>query len=463
MAIMVDPELFAFTLETLFPTAVFPPRTFVSQQGSFNGFIDTKTVMIVGLGRREEVLVSDAIGDETDGQPVDFDSTKQPDGRHFSLSTFPVVEDSLKVFRFSIDSGVEEELSEDDFEFSLEFGYVVLSHPLRLKETLRVQYVAEPDINDPELFFDIDSIEQKHGNASLENTLSLAASFAFLNGAERVLACQADNSGEDPTWTQAFVSLEKEEGYYLVPVPIDNYVEIVAAAKQHVIKMSSVKQRKERVLVAGETADLTQEDIDLLRDTFRALFLTPLEATTIISGETTILDGRYLAAAASGKMSSFANIALSLTRKELLGFSIAKKHVLPDLESEGITDQGIILTRPRSGQSVQVFRATTTTDSQVIEEVEPSIVRISDFIAKNIRKELSSRFVGRVIVPTVLAELTRAIEAFLKKTIQQGLLTTFANLTVKPDLVEPRQVNVTFQAEPVFPLNKIVIRFSFIV
>jgi len=67
----------------------------------------------------------------------------------------------------------------------------VESGVLKANDELEVRYVSELDLNDPQSFFSPQALYAKHGQPSATNTLSLAASLAFQNGAPEIVAVQA--------------------------------------------------------------------------------------------------------------------------------------------------------------------------------------------------------------------------------------------------------------------------------
>lgn len=71
------------------------------------------------------------------------------------------------------------------------FTVQVSSRVLQAQDKLEIHYIATTDLNDPETFTDPNKLFEKHGSASLTNTLSLGAQMAFENGATSVLAIQA--------------------------------------------------------------------------------------------------------------------------------------------------------------------------------------------------------------------------------------------------------------------------------
>ena len=69
-----------------------------------------RQLCIMGEGRREELIVSSAIGSGEDGEAADF-STEDPDGRHFQLSLYPIISNRLDLYlNGSLLTGTEDEV-----------------------------------------------------------------------------------------------------------------------------------------------------------------------------------------------------------------------------------------------------------------------------------------------------------------------------------------------------------------
>lgn len=76
------------------------------------------------------------------------------------------------------------------FDVGDKFFINVKSRILKKNDRLEAKYIAESDINDPELFLSSVELAKKHGQESLTNTLSLGARLCFENQAPFVLAVQ---------------------------------------------------------------------------------------------------------------------------------------------------------------------------------------------------------------------------------------------------------------------------------
>ena len=449
------PLLKNFEFDFASPVSLYPTRYYTPtlREGEFT---DTSTVAIIGMGHREEVLVTQGAGEEDEGQPVDFQVGNQPDGRHFKVTSFPITAGTLEITL--IHENVEMQLVENlNYSVDIALGYIVLFHPIALNDRLSVVYSSDADTNVPELFLNIDSLIAKFGTPSVENTLSLGASLAFANGARRVLAVQAFDPISDPQWSKAYTALSKEEAYFVVPIPPSQYASVVSKGLSHVEDQSSTKNRHERVLVVGETSDITENDLSIFRNSFRATYIQPGELLqTVIKGETAYLDGRYIAAIYAGKFSSMSYIAEPMTGKTLIGFDISWQPRITNIELDQKVSKGITFVKTLASGG-QVYRGITTISSGLAVEEEPSIVRIRDFLAINIRKALEDRYVGQPIVDGILQSIEDTVTSFLSSQKDSRIISKFTNVRAVIDSVEPRQVNVSFDVQPVYPLNSIVI------
>lgn len=425
----------------------------------FNEFIDTNTVAIIGYGSRSEQLISYATGDGKDGVGVSFRSENLPDGRHFQLKSFPIVPNSLQVFLFR--KGRSLQLDPADYVVNLATGQIVLDHPLELGEQLSTSYISNSDINQPELFTsnNLSSLYEKHGTPNKDNSLSLAAQLAFENGATRVVAIQPLPISEDPTWDLAFRALEKQECYWVVPVVSledqDFYPAIRAKAFNHVTKMSQIQYRRERVLFASRIG----EEINAFNSS-RAVLLevdNQNKAFRLIDNSLEQLHTSFLAAALAGRACSLASIALPLTKKNILGFTIGGKDKSPRLDLENKLFQGFTTLQPlASGGSIFQARTSYIGSSPIYQE--PSIQRISDHISKTLRTLLEEQFVGKNIDQQLKFNITNSINQFLNRSLD--IISSGSLVQCEVDSVEPRQLNIVIQYNPLYPLNQLSVQIN---
>lgn len=255
-------------------------------------------------------------------------------------------------------------------------------------------------------------------------------------------------------------------------LPSQDVINLVAtgqlATLNHALIMSETKNRQERVCLFGSYEFV---DLDFILDpitgleanfgnTNRVQFYWPggTSVNRVVGGENQILDGQYVAAAGAGFYAS-RPLATTQTNKTLVGFTIpqAQKLSLDETNFAGGAGASIVAPLAAGGKIVNGF--TTSNSGRAVEE-EMMITRISDFTAKTTRERLESAFVGAIITPNLLADIESAAVSILEQLKSQGIITSFTKPQVRVDNNEPRQVNVTFDISPVFPLNWIFIRFS---
>lgn len=301
----------------------------------------------------------------------------------------------------------------------------------------------------------------------------------------------------DANWTNAYAAAEKIDIDMVVPLPSQTISAIFQAGKAHVEKMSDLKNKRERLLfigaiqgltpenvtgeedaavedigilegiqgddaaeiLAGNVEDLTNFDVqDAFGDSFRVVYFYPDEIVVQIGADREVIDGFFMAPAAAAFFSATDAINTPLTNKTLVGFTILRDKLYAPLVIESIANNGITLLQPIIGGG-RVIWGKTTTASGFAEEEEISVVFIRDRIAKGLRAAFAG-FIGTAETPTfqstLFARATSAMQSFLS----QRLITAFADLDVQRDEVDPRQWNISVQAQPVFPINWIFIRVS---
>lgn len=275
-------------------------------------------------------------------------------------------------------------------------------------------------------------------------------------------------SGPQPVRINLTTALQKGDRVVATYRPeIDLVATVQQVAKVHVELMSDTPNRRERMLITGgydgyTITEALDEDTGIdnnFGDSFRVMFFMPDRIRRVVSGETALLDGQYLAACAAGRMAGNEYIAEPLTRKTLVGFDIEQSKRYTDIEERQLGEAGVAVVSGLNSGGRVVNGFTTVNTGNAVEE-EPSIVRIRDYTAFTTRTILENRFVGTVILSETFQQVEVATTQILKSLVAQELITAFANVRATRDSVEPRQVNVSFDIQPVFPLNWIRIDFT---
>lgn len=301
----------------------------------------------------------------------------------------------------------------------------------------------------------------------------------------------------DANWAEALDVLETQDAQILVPLPTQTFSAIQQAFRVHCERMSSTFYKRERVLLTGALEGLTvaqvlgnelaaPEDIGLLEgiqgddaeeildgniedladygvensfgDTFRVVYFYPDQIIRTINGTRSTLPGYYMAAAAGGWLAGEPNIAMPLTYKVLVGFTILNDKVYKQTTLNQLGDAGITVVQPVTGGG-RVQHGKTTTQSGAPEEEEISIVFIRDHLSRTMRRSFRA-FIGQPEDPTLIPSLTQRAISLLNAFVSQNLITDYRNLSVSRDEVEPRQYNIIVEVQPVMPVNWIFLDLS---
>ena len=248
---------------------------------------------------------------------------------------------------------------------------------------------------------------------------------------------------------------------------IDLVAAVQTVALQHCEFMSSVRQRRERILFTGAYTGFGFDEVldpqvgvaKTFGKSFRCVYHFPERIRTVVAGETAYLDGQFLAACSAGYLAGTSYIPTPLTRKNLVGFDIEKDHKYTIDQLNLLGDAGLTVIEPLSSGGRVVYGITTVQSGNPVEE-EPSVVRIRDYVAQSARTVLEERFVGGIIDDQTVANIKNTTISILESLVAQRIITQYAGVTARVDAQEPRQVNVGFDVAPVFPLNWIKIEFS---
>lgn len=290
-----------------------------------------------------------------------------------------------------------------------------------------------------------------------------------LNGTTNVLLAFSPNYPGGPTNDN---TLEEGDRVVVNYLPSPSVINLVATSQLAVLNhcqiMSETKNREERTCLLGsyEFVDLNfiLDPITGIDANFgisdRAMFFWPggTSVNRVIGGVSFAIDGQFIAASAAGFCAANP-IPTSLTNKTLTGFTINSNQKLSVDETNLVGSSHVAIVAPLAAGGKVVIGQTTTTTGRAVQE-EYSIVRIRDYVAKTTRKSLENAFTGGLITPNTTKDIKIATTNILAALQSQGIITSFQNVNTVVDPQEPRQVDVTFDITPVFPLNWIFIRFS---
>lgn len=304
-----------------------------------------------------------------------------------------------------------------------------------------------------------------------------------------------DASFYDAGWINALEALEIVECDILVPLPKQTKSIIFQNSLIHCQTMSSIKNKKERVLfmgainglepdnltgakpaavedigilegiqgdsvtevLSGNIEDLTNYSVpDAFGGTYRCVYFYPDQIVVQAGSDNSIVDGFYIAAAAGGYMSGNARIEMPLTNKILAGFTILRNKQFSPRVLENLANAGVCTLQPVQGGGKVVW-GLTTSQSGFIEEREISIIFIRDRIAKALRGGFDG-FIGLAQDTNLIAKMSARAIALLNGFVNQNIISEYRDLNIEEDATDPTQINITCAVRPTYPVNFIYIK-----
>ena len=348
---------------------------------------------------------------------------------------------------------------------------------------------------EPQAFSDYDEIVKMYGNYDFApdgrviNSLSLGAEIAFQNGASPIICVQS----EGESYIEMKEALEKMEK--LIPgleninaiVVLTENVHVMNELKLHVDKMSSFDEGKERIGYVGapmtrpiSNAFASDEDeygmIEIAKnlDIERMVFVTPGE---IIKEVRDLKNGRFrdrvlpgcYAAVAVAAMSIANDPAEPLTNKRINGFK-GLSEVYGQKDKNKLAEAGCLVLH-QDFNDIKIRHGITTHQSAIdfsgkpniddINSQEITLIQIKDFVAQNARIITARKYVGVKNRNGIVSDIQGTMETMLAGFMQQDIIMGYEGLTVKRSPEDPRQIDIRFDIEAVYPLNYININFGF--
>jgi hypothetical protein len=361
--------------------------------------------------------------------------------------------------------------------------------------TVRVSYRATPtDYYLPTRCYSQGDVENKFGAAfdsagNVQNPLSLAALFAFQNGASQVvaqalfggtLAAPAAPTGTLANWELSFERLRSvTDVSMLVPVissgnlntaPSDSLsLSILQAAQTHARYMAA-QENQFLLVIAGEdgtgntlaTPTVLQSHASSLgqgANSESVMLLAPSAFTfgNPVTGANSDVGGQYVAAAAAGLAARYPT-QMPLTRKRIGGLTSIKT-ARTETQKDQDAQSGLAVVENKRGR-IQIRHSITTNQSTRAQQ-EFSVVRSKYWMMKNLVEALDTQAVGQLILDSEANFLIQVLVASeLELLTNQGAIAEYGDIQVRPDPADATALQVRFTYRPSYPLNRVAITFS---
>lgn len=340
-------------------------------------------------------------------------------------------------------------------------------------DTLEVSYAyVDENYFDPYSFYDYDDVRDAYGApfdaaGNLQSELTLAAKFAFQNGAQRVICVAVDPSAPDtPTLADYEDALGRlrDESDISVIVPATGTQQIQSLVVAHVNQQS--RNRYERRAIVGRDGTGTAvssaqriTDAQGMRNS-RVAMVSPATMRYFAPelNKEILLGGQFLAAAAAG-ISVSQNPALPLTRRQVVGFAdVGEK--LAESQKNLESQSGLMVIEKTRSNSVRVRHGVTTNPQDTLTR-EWSVVGQEDAMVYRLREYLDNdRLIGDIIDELTMVNVKASADAALSSLQRDRIIRGYRDLKVRQVETQPDVIEIRYEWLASLPLNYLLVRYS---
>lgn len=325
------------------------------------------------------------------------------------------------------------------------------------------------DYYTPREFTEFDSVVDTYGKAlttsgTINSSTTLAAYFAFLNGASKVLCAPVQAAASTPTEAEWKLAIDRTR----TELDINVLVVIEGTSLLHAYTKSYVQTLESqgilrRAFVGVSDITPTVAEFQAIAATFEVSRITLIapgsfEFFTGVTTPNLTLGGEYAAVAVAGSFAS-RGAQVPLTRKTILGFN---KILCSWSESEMIQVQqtGItVLDQKRNGQIIVRHGLTTLMTNTYTQEI--SIQAAKDTLHTLIKDTLDAQnLVGSVQTADTPNYVISCMVGVLETCVESGLIDSYTGIKYRIPTNQPTLIQVRFMYKPSLPLNYIQVQFS---
>lgn len=328
----------------------------------------------------------------------------------------------------------------------------------------------------PYLFRSFNSVSAFYGSpltasGQVNSPLSLAAYFAFQNGAQEIMCLAVESSSSTPSntdWSNSINQLTSQQGIdVIVPITGTQTVHDDLYSFINIQALNSIYTRG-FVGLDGVANSVTTSVIQAEAQGFNSTRMTVVSPPVVTfnaglnglqSQSIIYLGGQYLAAGLAGLFASQSGVQIPMTQKAIAGFySIPNQLTKTDtvtLQSNGVC----CLYQHRSG-AILVQQALTTNMTDYLSR-EISVQAAEDKLYQVLDNTLLSQgLIGNVLLPSTPLTVASAVVNALDTAMQSGLIQGYDTITYSVPPNNPTTVLITFLYLPTLPLNYIQVQYG---
>lgn len=328
---------------------------------------------------------------------------------------------------------------------------------------------------EPKIFYTYRDIVTAYGTpynlttGAVQSELTLAAQFAFRNGAYQIVAAAVKPTGSGGTvatvgdYSDALANLA-DQPLVAIVVPCTGTQPLQQLVQEHVNQQSNTRYERRAILGmdgTGSPVPSTQRINNAMElHDERVLLVSPASFTYFSTelNNTKDLGGQYMAAALAG-MALRMSWAQPLTHKEPTGWTDVPE-AQPEAQKDLETENGLCVIEKTRRLRIWVRHGVTTDNTDMLHR-EWSIIGQQDAMIFRLRDYLeNANLIGQPIYDYTLVNVKASAEAALQSLARDGLLVDYFGLEARQLLTNPDVIEVSYSWLPAFPLNYIVVTFN---
>jgi hypothetical protein len=351
---------------------------------------------------------------------------------------------------------------------------VIAGGHINAGSTVQVAYeFTDPTYYDAKLFYTYRDIVTAFGapynltTGAIQSELTLAAQFAFLNGAYQIVCAPVHpTTPGNPTTGDYNDALAKlaDNGLVGIIVPCTGQQPLQQLVQEHVDQQSANRFERRAIMGMDGTGtavpsgqrmtnamELTDQRIMLLSPATFTYFSTELNNDVTVGAQ-------FMAASLAG-MAMQLSWAMPLTRKLPTGWTDIPE-VEPEAQKNLETENGLCVIEKTRRQQIQVRHGVTTDNIDMLHR-EWSIIGQQDAMVYRLRDYLeNANLIGQPIYDYTLVNVKASAEAALQSLRRDGLMVDYYGLAARQLLTNPDVIEISYSWLPAFPLNYIVVTFN---
>lgn len=321
-------------------------------------------------------------------------------------------------------------------------------------------------------FYDFDDVRDAFGpafdkNGKIISELTLAAQFAFVNGASHVVLSPLQVEGTSEATLDDYVKALNK----LANVPSISVVcsasgdpKVFSSVKQHVVNQSNNASERRAILGLDGTKEAYSTGDRLVKagelSQQRVALVSPSRFGYFESQTNDVVEigSQFIACGIAGYSVS-QSPSQPLTRKNIEGISTFPEEEVDQVKTQESAGGLMVVERTRRG-TVRIRHGVTTNPSTLLTR-EWSIIGQEDAMAIRMRNLLDDDgIIGSPIDDTTLINVKASADTALQSLVRDEVIRDYQELKVRQTPEQPDVIEIRYEWRASVPLNYIVVRYS---